>query len=475
MIDDKIISLCKEYTSLTQADVSELLKEAKKVVELDHFKDEDVFIDVISDVTDEAIVVFHRTPKTNPSIYQEGVVGKIAKRINEPGVYRTFETALITDGLLARTQENQLIRQRVYPIRNNKQTIGVLIAEHAVHDMNQEQVSSKAPTGNAADILNSSKYSAYYRTLIDSLDEAILIFDESGHLVLNNEVASSYYYHFGYMENILGFHYDNLSLDTTTFEQLIYLNEANKWSDIEETFITFGHSYFKMKRFFDKQSGLLTMVLHDKTEIYNQENEIVEKSVAIKEIHHRVKNNLQSVVSLLRIQSRRSDNEEVKVLLAESEARVLAISTTHDLLSKQVDDDIPLYSVLDQTIVNAQRTFLGQKKIHVEKNIDQKIYLSSDKAVSVALIVNELLQNSFKHAFQDHDTDNKILIVVKMMNDHVLEVLIQDNGAGYDVHQTTRGSLGLTIVDSYVKDKLRGRLDILSDENGTTTAFYFKK
>lgn len=470
MIDKNIYELSHKYSSLSDSDIDELIKEARKIEETNRYQEEDVFIDILSDVTDEAVVVYHRPPKDNDSIYKDNVVGKIAKRLNEPGVYRTFETALITEGLLAKTQENQWIRQKVFPLRNNQKTIGVLIVEFPVKEIRSEGSNNVA--ANNMKVVDTT--SLFYSTLMDNLDEAILIFDEDGYLIMNNDVANRYYFHFGYIEKIIGLHYDNLSLDTTTFEQLIYLKDTEKWKNVSKKEIVFGSSHFQMKRFFDKKTGMFTMILHDKTEIYNREVEIVEKSVAIKEIHHRVKNNLQSIVSLLRIQSRRSSNQEVVKLLRESENRILAISATHELLSRKVDNDVSLIEVLDLTISNCNRAFLDNKKVQIEKNIDPTIRMDSDKTVTVALIVNELIQNSFEHGFLTENQDNQIKVDVEKLEDNMVSVVIKDNGSGYNTEKSESNSLGLKIVTSYVKDKLRGKLKIISSRTGTSTYFSFK-
>ncbi len=470
MIESKIRELSQKYSSLSESDIDELIKEANRIEETMKYREEDVFIDILSDVTDEAVVVYHRKPFMNESIYSEDVVGKIAKRPNEPSVYRTFETALITEGLLAKTQENHWIRQKVFPLRNNKKTIGVLIVEFPVKEIRGETITENSQKSLGCMDTNT----LFYNSLMDNLDEAILIFDANGYLEMNNEVANSYYFHFGYMEKIVGLHYDNLSLDTSTFEQLIYLKGTDKWHNISKKEIVFGSSHFQMKRFFDEKTGMFTMILHDKTEIYNREVEIVEKSVAIKEIHHRVKNNLQSVVSLLRIQSRRSDNQEVVKVLRESEYRILAIAATHELLSKKIDNDISLAEVLDVTISNCYRAFLDDKKVIIEKNIDPTVILDSDKTVTVALITNELLQNSFEHGFLTESKTNKIKVDVTRLGDNMVSVSVKDNGAGYHTGTVNKSSLGLKIVTSYVKDKLRGKLKIVSSHAGTSTYFSFK-
>ena len=88
------------------------------------------------------------------------------------------------------------------------------------------------------------------------------------------------------------------------------------------------------------------MIIQDTTEVKKREEELVLKAVAIREIHHRVKNNLQSIVSLLKIQERRAQSDETKKVLHDSISRIMTIASTHELLSKQVDS----YTSLKQNV-----------------------------------------------------------------------------------------------------------------------------
>lgn len=162
----------------------------------------------------------------------------------------------------------------------------------------------------------------------------------------------------------------------------------------------------------DEQECRFILILHDITDIKVKEAEIVSKSVAIREIHHRVKNNLQSVVSLLRIQGRRSTSVEAQKILNESVSRILAIAATHELLSKQMEDGINLYMVIETVAYNIERCCTDCPKVAVRMDIDKRIYLDSDRTVALALVMNELLQNSYDHAFHPNES-GEILLQIK--------------------------------------------------------------
>lgn len=465
MIDHRkrIKAFCQEYTEMTDSDISALIVQAEHIITKNLYPDNDVFIDVMNELTGDAIVVFQRGPVTKTSLYSKSVIGEKAERKNEAAVYRTFETSLNTIGLLARSQENVMVRQRVYPIRNQQRNIGVVIVEDSVN----KKMSSFLPS----QISKQSNASNEFVT--DNIDEGILVFNPKGYLVQMNRAAEMYYQGFGYLDDILGMHYDNLSLDMSTFEQLNYLRSRSPELTSMKKEIEFGNMHFELKYIFDKSENMVTLIIHDITEVRKKEAEISDKAEVIKEIHHRIKNNLQSVVSILNIQARRSTSDEAKKVLTESVYRIMAIARTHELLSKQLEDNISLKSVLDSVIENMQRCYENLYHINVEAIIDQDLILSSDIVVTIALIVNELVQNCYDHAFIDRNYGD-IYINVTQKNDYVY-ISIEDNGIGYNTEKKEQNNLGMQIVTSYVREKLHGKLKITSNHLGTKIFFYFKK
>ncbi|EOI01888.1 hypothetical protein UAY_01296 [Enterococcus moraviensis ATCC BAA-383] len=466
----QIKKLCKEYTELSKEDINELITQANHILTRNLYPDNDVFIDVINELTGDAVVIFQREPLSKQSLYSKNIVGEKAQRKNEAAVYRTFETSLNTVGLLARSQENVMVRQRVYPIRNQRKNIGVVIVEDSVDEKMKNFLVAQSEAKNYQNIpipITSKEF------VTDNIDEGILIFNRKGYLVQMNRAAESYYHEFGYLEDILGMHYDNLSLDMSTFEQLNYLRSRNDVASSMEKEIKFGNLYFEMKYIFDEAEGTVIVIIHDVTEVRKKEAEISDKAVVIKEIHHRVKNNLQSVVSILSIQARRCQTDEAKKVLTESVYRIMAIARTHELLSKQLEDDISLKSVLDSVVENMHRCYENLYHITIDSEIETQLILESDTVVTIALVVNELIQNCYDHAFIDRKQGH-IQVRVYEKNQYV-NISIEDNGIGYQQNKKGQNNLGLQIVTSYVKEKLRGKLEITSSEQGTKTFFYFKK
>jgi two-component sensor histidine kinase len=214
------------------------------------------------------------------------------------------------------------------------------------------------------------------------------------------------------------------------------------------------------------------MLIKDITEVKKKEKKLVLKSVALEEIHHRVKNNLQMIASLLRLQARRVDNEEGRQALIVSINRILSIAVTHDILSQNEINEVCIKSILNKIIENTSAYFLNEQKNIRIKLLGDNFIVDSEKATSIALVVNELLQNSLKHAFEKQENG---LIKVKIYHgNNYSNISIIDNGIGFDIQKIKKNRLGFKIVKTIVADKLDGHLDLESSQQGTKIVFDFK-
>jgi len=461
----RLIELCHKFTDLATDDINELARTAADLAKKTSYDDSDVFIDVINATTKEALVVFHQRPKDRLSLYKKDIIGQDALMKNEPGVMRTFETSLNTIGLLAVSQEERPIVQNIYPIRNNRKTIGVIIVEFGMmQDKQPEAKTDPTQLDTTEEIPNGYK---------NHLSEAIMEFNTEGNLVSYNKGCLDLYRKLGYKNQLLGMHYDNLTLDYTTFEYSLYQFSCMEHLKPLESSAAYLDYYFKMKRIWLYKEKRMVLIIQDITEVHKKNEEIISKSVAIQEIHHRVKNNLQSVVSLLRVQSRQTKSQEARKVLNESVNRIMAIAATHELLSKQTEDHISLYQTIDVVVYNFRRVFQNASDIQITIDIDPLIMVDSNQMVSISIIINELLQNIFEHAYLPEQKGQAK--ISSALDRNLLTITVEDDGNGYNTRSKKNESLGLMIVQSYVKDKLKGKLKIESNQHGTKTMFYFDK
>lgn len=196
-------------------------------------------------------------------------------------------------------------------------------------------------------------------------------------------------------------------------------------------------------------------------------------TTTLREVHHRVKNNLQLVASILNIQARRCGNDFTKKILQENVSRVLSIAAIHDILTQNRDGfhQIDSMTLLEQLRKNLQAFVPDGKSITISVS-GSSVMLSPDTASSVSLVVNELITNALEHAFEDRDTG--VIQVAFLAGSLFHTVTVADNGSGFDVTAPRTGSLGLNIVDATVRDRLRGHMTVYSSSSGTRISFDFK-
>jgi PAS domain S-box-containing protein len=182
-----------------------------------------------------------------------------------------------------------------------------------------------------------------------------------------------------------------------------------------------------------------------------------EREVLLKEVHHRVKNNLQVVVSLLRLQASRLRDATGVDALRESLNRVSAMSTIHELLYRSATlADIDFAEVLRTLAANLRDAYdLGEDRVVTVVEVDS-VPVDMDAAVPLALIANELISNAFKHAFPDGGPGE--VRVGLSREDGAVVLRVSDTGAGF-VPPRRASSLGLMLVDRLVK-QISGRLDM---------------
>jgi two-component sensor histidine kinase len=185
----------------------------------------------------------------------------------------------------------------------------------------------------------------------------------------------------------------------------------------------------------------------------------VMRGVLAQEIHHRVKNNLQTVASLLRLQAR-ADGVDPRKALDDSVNRILAIAAVHEVLTEQREEDVDLGDLLERLRAMLVQGLGGGK--HVEAELEP-VPLPGDRATALALVFAELFQNALEHG------GDSVRVELARRNGEVV-LAIDDDGSGVDGDVGT--GTGLSIVRALVRDELNGRFDLRS-EGGTRAEVVF--
>jgi two-component sensor histidine kinase len=207
------------------------------------------------------------------------------------------------------------------------------------------------------------------------------------------------------------------------------------------------------------------VLMRDVTELRRRDRQIMGKDATIREIHHRVKNNLQTVAALLRLQARRLDEPGARAALEESVRRVASIAMVHETLSLALDESVRFDEIADRVLAMCAEVAAPEADVSVVRRGEFGV-LPAEVATPMAMVLTELVQNGVEHA-----AASSIEVCVRRSKT-ALEVVVRDDGrglpAGFALAASTR--LGLQIVRTLVEGELRGTLALEPAEGRGTAA-----
>jgi len=325
----------------------------------------------------------------------------------------------------------------------------------------------------------------HYRRLFETVQDGILILKgETGNIIDANQFSI----------NMLGYSHEDLLC--MKLWELCIVEEATKikavFSNIQkEGDVKFERLHFKTKsgRFIDVEligdfnifdhTKVIKCGIHDITmgkEAHEQTRaSLREKDILLQEIHHRVKNNMQIISSLLKLQSKYIKEKKYRVLFEESQNMIRSMSLIHEKLYNSRDlSRIDFKDYINDLVNNLFRSYdVNGSAIRSRINIED-ISPGMDMAIPCGLIINELVTNSLKYAFPD-GRKGEINIDFRQNNSNMYELFVGDNGVGIsnDLDINNTDSLGLRLVTMLVNDQLEGDIDLMRN-NGTKFIIKFK-
>ncbi|MEF2096825.1 sensor histidine kinase [Bacillus sp. CFBP9009] len=444
--------LCELHTHLLDSDIQILENLSTNLSLIANLNKANVFIDCPVREGKHAIVVAEACGHSVNSVYDHPVVGKFAYEAFEPAVFYVLRTGKDMFVNRALTQEGAMVQQSVVPIKGEcNRVIAVLIMEKVIDD--------ESETSNQFD-----RQDQQNSLVPEFIEESIFLINNQNRLVYTNPSAINLVSEICMTECVLGefiFEYFPDFADVLASKEDILMKEMN-----------IGKKNFQIKKFHlgNKNSNETFIIIRDLTELRDKERELISKAVAISEIHHRVKNNLQTVASLLRLQMRIGAPEEIKPHLLVSLNRVLSISSVYEIIlaSSEVEhvDLLELIRKIGDMIVHTEDQSRQCLSIEYSGGLHS---IDSDIGISVALVVNELIHNCVKHAFKE-GTEGKITVCF-VKDGPELEIQVRDDGIGYS--PAMKPSLGLDIIRMTVENDLDGEFSIHRIKEGTLASVRF--
>ena len=220
----------------------------------------------------------------------------------------------------------------------------------------------------------------------------------------------------------------------------------------------------------DNRIGAVVLV-HNVTELRRKDRALISKDATIREIHHRVKNNLQTVSALLRLQARRIEDPKASAAIEEAVRRVVSIALVHETLSATSQDLVQFDEVITKIIQGASELNIRPNEIQIKK-VGEFGLISSMVATPLALVLTELIHNALEHGLS---TSGDLVELRINRQAESMTITVTDNGAGIpsDFSLESNTNLGLQIVQTLTKNELAGKIEFIKQNIGTQVQISF--
>ena len=388
-------------------------------------------------------------------------------------------------------KKDSIINLEKYYIAKNGKKIPVLLSMSNMYDnegnnLGVVYVARDITERKSADEALKSSLSLLNATL-ESTADGILVVDRNGHITRWNQKFADMWQ---IPEDVLSSNSDEQALNHVLNQMVnpeAFLAKVRELygqpeaSSIDQLYLTGGRIFERYSQPQRIGKYILGRVwsFRDITEQRRSEDKIRksldEKEVLLKEIHHRVKNNMQIVSSLLDHQTQFIKDKNVIEIFAESQNRIASMALVHEKLYQSKDlAKIDIHDYINDLVANLFQSYVqnsGKTKLNMKI---ENIQLDIDLAIPCGLIINELVTNSLKYAFLD-SRNGEIKIVFRKTDENILELSISDNGIGIplDLDFRKTGSLGLHLVTILAENQLHGKINLYRNE-GTEFRIEFK-
>jgi len=436
------------------------------------FADLLLFVPVGGDV-ERFIVVGQMRPTTSQTLHREDLVGHIIDETERPLVPRCWQLESIVEGEVGFPSRNERGRLVCIPVRMDGRVVAVLTRESALSVGRRPGELERVYVevfDRFATMISDGEFPFPVDDVVTSeaprVGDGVLILDSSGRVEYASPNAINALHRMGLYSNVEGTRLDEAGAEETATTRAF----ASRLPVTEE--VERGPDVAVLTRCIPLlEGGVVTgalVLMRDVSDLRRRDRLLLSKDAAIREVHHRVKNNLQTISSLLRLQARRLDAGEGKSALEEAERRIRSIALVHEILSRDATDQVDFNDILPSLVRMAEDLLPHDQPVRIGYQ-GEAGELSADVATPLAVILTELLQNAAEHAFPEDASERpaeSLRIQVRLKrSDGKLLVEVSDNGAGlpagFSVDQTT--SLGLSIVRDLVRTQLGGTIAMRTD------------
>jgi two-component sensor histidine kinase/PAS domain-containing protein len=424
---------------------------------------------------DHVVVVGQAQPVPVPSPYTLPVaVGRTMAREEAPVVFRVLFDGRLRNQVTTTVIRGAPVLQEVFAVRSERgEIIGALRSEMLVieHERQRKRHATfRRAIARARDLIVAGRLRGGEQLGRLGVHDGVMVIDSAGRIEYLSAPAEHLYRRLGYADSLV-----KTQLQELETNEHICFKAMERGVCLEQR--VQEHDLVWIKRVVPLISGDATnaaarllgrgvpngavVAIQDVTDELQKEQELKIKTAMIQEIHHRVKNNLQTIAALLRLQARRTGNSDVADQLRESIGRIISIAVVHEFLSHEETSVINIHEVSNRILAEVRNGVLDHSRpITLSLEGTRSFTLPAQQATSCALIINELVQNAVEHAFVGLPGGSIVVRLAEQGDSLYLE--IQDDGRGLPPHfdPSSQGGLGMQIVRSLVREDLKGEFEL---------------
>jgi two-component system, sensor histidine kinase PdtaS len=459
--------LAKQHTGLDRDDLAHLQRLVGEWGMLADFCFADLLLYLRSS-DGRWIVVGQVRPVTSQTIYLSDWVGTWANDSERPLLAQAYERGEVVEGDVEVETVPGPTRMVAIPVRREGEVIAVLTREWAPgigRHVGELEHTYLAIFERLAAMIASGRFpfdgEKATTAISPRVGDGVMVLDDEARVRYASPNAVSALHRVGISANVSGMRLAELGFDDGPVRAAYEARQPVTEESEQGTEITLLSRCIPLLDGDDGVTGGVLLV-RDVTELRRRDRMLLSKDATIREIHHRVKNNLQTISSLLRLQGRRLQSPEAKAAIAESVRRIRTIALVHETLSREASDDIAFIEIVRPLTRMAEESLQSPDRPVRFRVVGDGGKLPAMVATPLAVVLTELLQNAVDHAFADRRTEPGSVVVLLHNDGSTLEVDVVDDGIGLPPGFTLdlATGLGLSIVRTLVTTELAGSIQM---------------
>ena len=420
--------------------------------------------------------VGHMRPYTAQTLYRDDRVGTTVTVRDRPIVARALQRGRIVGDDEPDWVSGVPVREEAVPVRLRDEVVAVVTREAnvaAARSPSELELTYLRTAGDLIVMLSEGTWPDPRTPLEERgtsprVGDGMVRLDADGTIAYASPNATSAYRRLGVLDSILGRHLAEVDPAPDDLREALAASAPTE-AEVEHHGAVVLRRLQPLLRAGDAVGTLL--LVRDVSDLRRQQRELRVKDATIREIHHRVKNNLQTVASLLRLQSRRMSSAEARAELDESVRRISSIALVHETLSHGSRHEMVTFDTVVGRISDMLSEGLAAPRavVRFEVDVAGRVELPTEVATPLALVATELMQNCVDHAFPGA-AGGTVRVHLSQADDGAVRLEVRDDGVGLPDGSTLDdvAGLGTRISRALVESELGGSLQASGDARGTS-------